>query len=85
MYFLILRPLSPKTGYHFFGGGWGGGGGGQKFSLNSSGEAYGYHITAGRMVKQPTHGLESAVRTLACSLLQRRRRCNYLPRQGSNR
>ena len=34
MDFLILRPLSPKTGYHFFeGGGWGGGGGGQKFSL----------------------------------------------------
>ena len=40
MDFLILRPVSPKTGYHFFegggggGGGWGGGGGGgQKFSL----------------------------------------------------
>ena len=29
-----LRPLSPKTGYHFFEGGGGGvGGGGQKFSL----------------------------------------------------
>ena len=29
MDFLILRPLPPKTGYHFFeGGGWGGGGGG---------------------------------------------------------
>ena len=31
MDFLILRPLPPKTGYHFFeggvgGGGWGGGG-----------------------------------------------------------
>ena len=26
MDFLILRPLPPKTGYHFFeGGGWGGG------------------------------------------------------------
>ena len=24
MDFLILRPLPPKTGYHFFGGGWGG-------------------------------------------------------------
>ena len=35
MDFLILRPLSPKTGYHFFegGGGRGGLGGGQKFSL----------------------------------------------------
>ena len=29
MDFLILRPLPPKTGYHFFeGGGWGGVGGG---------------------------------------------------------
>ena len=38
MDFLILRPLPPKTGYHFLGGGvgWGvgGGGGGQKFLLN---------------------------------------------------
>ena len=25
MYFLILRPLPPKTGYHFFEGGGGGG------------------------------------------------------------
>ena len=34
MDFLILRPLPPKTGYHFFwGGGWWGGGG-QKFLLN---------------------------------------------------
>ena len=36
MDFLILRPLSPKTGYHFFEGGVGVGvwwGGGQKFSL----------------------------------------------------
>ena len=24
MDFLILRPLPPKTGYHFFEGGWGG-------------------------------------------------------------
>ena len=31
MDFLILRPLPPKTGYHFFrGGGVGGGGGGSK-------------------------------------------------------
>ena len=38
MYFLILRPLSPKTGYHFFEGGWGGGvGGGVKsFRLEGS-------------------------------------------------
>ena len=28
MDFLILRPLPPKTGYHFFEGGWGGWGGG---------------------------------------------------------
>ena len=28
MDFLILRPLPPKTGYHFFEGGWGGVGGG---------------------------------------------------------
>ena len=28
MDFLILRPLPPKTGYHFFEGGGGGGGGG---------------------------------------------------------
>ena len=26
MDFLILRPLPPKTGYHFFEGGWVGGG-----------------------------------------------------------
>ena len=30
MDFLILRPLPPKTGYHFFEGGGGGGGGGVK-------------------------------------------------------
>ena len=28
MDFLILRPLPPKTGYHFFEGGWVGGWGG---------------------------------------------------------
>ena len=38
MDFLILRPLPPKTGYHFFegGGGWGwgwGGGGVKSFCL----------------------------------------------------
>ena len=31
MDFLILRPLSPKTGYHFFEGGVGVGVGGSKF------------------------------------------------------
>ena len=38
MDFLILRPLPPKTGYHFFEGGWGGwvggwGGGVKSFCL----------------------------------------------------
>ena len=31
MDFLILRPLFPKTGYHFLGGGVGGGGGVKSF------------------------------------------------------
>ena len=40
MDFLILRPLPPKTGYHFFEGGWGGvgvgvGGGVKSFCLIS--------------------------------------------------
>ena len=44
MDFLILRPLPPKTGYHFFegGGGWVGWGGGSKVfaqKATSSGEA----------------------------------------------
>ena len=33
MDFLILRPLPPKTGYHFFEGGWGVGGGVKSFCL----------------------------------------------------
>ena len=53
MDFLILRPLPPKTGYHFFEGGWGGvggwvggsGGGGQKFLLNRL-QAVGTHGAA---------------------------------------
>ena len=65
MDFLILRPLPPKTGYHFFEGGWGGwgggwvgggGGGGQKFLLNRL-EAVGTHsagnTASGPMVTQP--------------------------------
>ena len=46
MDFLILRPLPPKTGYHFFEG-WGGGGvwgGGQKFLLNRL-QAVGTHAS----------------------------------------
>ena len=44
MDFLILRPLPPKTGYHFFeGGGWVGGWGGQRFLLRSL-QAVGTHI-----------------------------------------
>ena len=58
MDFLILRPLPPKTGYHFFEGGWGGGwvgGGGQKFLLNRL-QAVGTHgaskRASGTMVAQ---------------------------------
>ena len=58
MEFLILRPLSPKTGYQVFEGGVGGGewGGSKVFAqkASSSGEAHRYHRTAGRMVTQPT-------------------------------
>ena len=62
MDFLILRPLPPKTGYHFWGGGWGGlgvgvGGGGSKVfaqQASSSGEAECCSIAAGPMVTQPT-------------------------------
>ena len=57
MDFLILRPLPPKTGYHFLGG-WGGGGvggGGQKFLLNRL-QAVGTHdagnTDSGPMVTQ---------------------------------
>ena len=54
MDFLILRPLPPKTGYHFFEGG--GGGGGQKFLLNRL-QAVGTHgagnTASGPMVTRP--------------------------------
>ena len=53
MDFLILRPLPPRTGYHFFGGGggWGCWGGGQKFLLNRL-QAVGTH-SAVNMVSGP--------------------------------
>ena len=66
MDFLILRPLPPKTGYHFFeGGGWvGGGGGGQKFLLNRV-KAVGTHgdgnRASGPMVTQPTPDVQASV------------------------
>ena len=58
MDFLILRPLPPKTGYHFFEGGVGGvgGGGGQKFLLNRL-QAVGTHgagnRASGPVIAQP--------------------------------
>ena len=70
MDFLILRPLPPKTGYHFFEGGWGGGGGGgQKFLLNRL-QARGTHgagnRASGPMVAQPMPEVQASVRTLIC-------------------
>ena len=74
MDFLILRPLSPKTGDHFFGG-WGGGGvggGGQKFLLNSL-QAVGTHAAAntasGPMVTQLAPTVQAALRIVMCGLL----------------
>ena len=64
MDFLILRPLPPKTGYHFFEGG---GGGGQKFLLNRL-QAVGTHgasnTASGPMVTQPMLDLQVSVRIL---------------------
>ena len=75
MDFLILRPLSSKTGYHFFEVGWGvgggvGGGGSKVFAQEapSSGETYRFHTTAGRMVTQPMHCFRSAVPILVGQL-----------------
>ena len=68
MDFLILRPLPPKTGYHFFEGGGGGvGGWGQKFLLNRL-QAVGTHgadnRASGPMVAQPIP--QASVRILIC-------------------
>ena len=61
MDFLILRPLSPETGYHFFeGGGLRGGGGVQNFVLRRV-QAVGRASAvpcSGPMVVQPTADLE---------------------------
>ena len=71
MDFLILRPLPPKTGYHFFEGGGGGGGvgGGQKFLLYRL-QAVGTHgagnTAGGPMVTQPTPNVQASVRILIC-------------------
>ena len=72
MDFLILRPLPPKTGYHFFEGGVGGGwvgGGGQKFLLNRL-QAVGTRIAgntaSGPMVTQPIPNVLVSVRILLC-------------------
>ena len=75
MDFLILRPLPPKDGYHFFEGGWGGwggwvgGGGGQKFLLNRL-QAVGTHgagnTASSPMVTQPKPDVQASVRILVC-------------------
>ena len=69
MDFLILRPLPPKTEYHFFEGGWGGLGGGQKFLLNRL-QAVGTHgagnTASGPMVTQPIPDVQASVRILIC-------------------
>ena len=66
MDFLILRPLPPKTGYHFLRGGWGGG---QKFLLNRL-QAVGTHgagnTASGPMVAQPTACVQASVQILIC-------------------
>ena len=73
MDFLILRPLPPKTGYHFFeggGGGVGGGmGGGQKFLLNrlqAVGTRGAGNRASGPMVAQPIPDVQASVRILIC-------------------
>ena len=73
MDFLILRPLPPKTGYHFFEGGWAWvGGGGQKFLLNRL-QAVGTHgagnTASGPMVTQPIPNVQASVRILVCLLV----------------
>ena len=79
MDFLILRPLPPKTGYHFFeGGGWGGGGGwvgggggGQKFLLNrlqAVGTRGADNTASGPMVTQPIPDSQASGRFLVCKI-----------------
>ena len=76
MDFLILRPLPPKTGYHFFEGGgvggWGGWGGGQKFLLNRL-QAVRTHgacnTVSGPMVTHPIPDVQASVRTPVCRTL----------------
>ena len=71
MDFLILRPLPPKTGYHFFEGGWGWVGG-QKFLLNRL-QAVGTHNAGNRAsgptVAQSSPAVQSSVRIPICWLL----------------
>ena len=74
MDFLILRPLPPKTGYHFFGG-WGGGGvggGGQKFLLHRL-QPVGTHsavnTVSGPVVTQLIPDLQASDRILVCRIL----------------
>ena len=76
MDFLILRPLPPKTGYHFFEGGGGGvggvGGGGQKFLLNrlqAVGTPSAGNTASGPMVTHPAPDVQASVRILICCLL----------------
>ena len=71
MDFLILRPLPPKTGYHFFEGGVGGGvgGGGQKFLLNrlqAVGTQGAGNTASGSMVAQPIQDVQASGGILVC-------------------
>ena len=74
MDFLILRPLPPKTRYHFFEGWWGGVGGWVGGRGVKSFCCIGYKqwgrtalVTAsGPMVAQPIPDVEASVRILIC-------------------
>ena len=89
MDFLILRPLPPKTGHHFFEGGWGLGlGGRQKFLLNRL-QAVGTHsagnTASGPMVMQPMPDMQASVRILVCSFSPPPAAAPKWPEWGSNR